>query len=344
MMPTTTIDNDYTHHHDDTLSCIQAMRGQEDEVSTCINYLQFSYNNSVNVSSRTAMVTWCQQLQKKLKLSPETASFAISFFDRYLSSGKGKSRQALQDKYLFQLSAIVSFYISVKLYETTELTVDTLVKICKGCYAKPDIIETEEEILFALDYRLATPLPIHFVKEYIKMLPPEVDTNVILDECKERIGDTEMDMYYTFCKASVVGLSCLLNVLVKKNLLSSTQRQVFYLQLSKTVDIIGVMEVQKRGVQGTKQEVDVSKQVSEKSNIESKAKLTAITIRQMLDDQKKEIRSMLEDQTNDIKQMLDKQTITKEAEEKIKAKEDMKQIVAEYSEAKDEHGCYARCA
>ena len=53
---------------------------------------------------------------------------------------------------------------------------------------------------------------------------------------------------------------------------------------------------------------------------------------------------MLEDQTNDIKQMLDKQTITKEAEERIKAKEDMKQIVAEYSEAKDEHGCYARCA
>ena len=288
MMPTTTIDNDYTHHHDDTLSCIQAMRGQGDEVSTCINYLQFSYNNSVNVSSRTAMVTWCQQLQKKLKLSPETASFAISFFDRYLSSGKGKSRQALQDKYLFQLSAIVSFYISIKLYEKTELTVDTLVKICKGYYAKADIIETEEEILFSLDYHLATPLPIHFVKEYIKMLPSEVDTTSILDECKERIKDTEKDLYYTFCKPSVAGASFLLDVFVNKNLLSSTQRQEFYLQLSKTVDIIGVMEVQKREVQGTKQG-DVSKQVSKKSNVESKAKSTAIIIRQMLDDQKKEI-------------------------------------------------------
>ena len=63
----------------------------------------------------------------------------------------------------------------------------------------------------------------------------------------------------------------------------------------------------------------------------------------MLDDQKNEIRTMLEDQTKDIKQVLDKQTITKEAEES-KAKENTKQIAAEYSEAKDEHGCYARCA
>ena len=54
---------------------------------------------------------------------------------------------------------------------------------------------------------------------------------------------------------------------------------------------------------------------------------------------------MFEDQTNDIKQMLDKQTITKEAEGRIKAKEEnAKQNAAEYSEAKDEHGCYARCA
>ena len=282
MMPTTTIDNDNNRGHDDFLACIQAMRKQEEEVSTCINYLQFSYNNSVDVNSRTAMVTWCQQLQKKLKLSPETASFAISFFDRYLSSSKGKSRQALQDKYQFQLSAIVSFYISVKLYEKMELTVDTLVKICKGYYAKADIAETEEEILFALDYRLATPLPIHFVKEYIKMLPSleVMDTNLILDECKERIKDTEKDLYYTFCKPSVVGAYCILNVLLNKNLLSSSQRQAFYLQLSKTVDIVGVMEVQKREFQGTKQEVDISRQVSKKSNVESKVKSTASVINQ----------------------------------------------------------------
>ena len=45
MMPP--VDNDYT---DDTLACIQAMRRQEDEVSTCINYLQFSYNKSVDMN------------------------------------------------------------------------------------------------------------------------------------------------------------------------------------------------------------------------------------------------------------------------------------------------------
>ena len=108
-----------------------------------------------------------------------------------------------------------------------------------------------------MDYCLATPLPIHFVKEYITMLPSEIDTSDILDECKKRIEDTEKDIYYTFCKPSVVGVCCILNVLVNKNLLSSSQRREFYLRLSKTIDIIGVMEVQKREFQGTKQ-VDVS--------------------------------------------------------------------------------------
>ena len=74
---------------------------------------------------------------------------------------------------------------------------------------------------------------------------------------------------------------------MNKNLLSSSQRQVFYLQLSKTVDIIEVMEVQKREVQGTKQVVDVSKQMSEKSNIKSKAKSTASVIHQ--DDKSHEV-------------------------------------------------------
>ena len=54
---------------------------------------------------------------------------------------------------------------------------------------------------------------------------------------------------------------------------------------------------------------------------------------------------MLEDQTKDIKQMIETQSTLKEAEKMIKAKaKNTKQTAAEYSEAKDEHGCYARCA
>ena len=107
-----TKDTNSNANDEDTLSIIHAMRTQEDEVSPCYHYLQRS--SVIDEKDRTSMVNWCQRSGTALKLSPETVWIAISFFDRYLSSGKGKSSAALQDKYTFQLVAITSFYIAVK--------------------------------------------------------------------------------------------------------------------------------------------------------------------------------------------------------------------------------------
>jgi hypothetical protein len=174
--------NTTNNTQDETLSVIASMRSQEDEVATCYNYLQRSTNHTIDDSCRTSMITWCQQVQRALKLSPETVWIATSFFDRYLSSGKGKSNAALQDKYKFQLAAITSFYISVKLYEDVELSISTLAKLCKGYYKDNDIIECEEDILFALNFRLATPTAMDFVQHYLKLLPSEMNTSSVIKD------------------------------------------------------------------------------------------------------------------------------------------------------------------
>ena len=67
-----------------------------------------------------------------------------------------------------------------------------------------------------------------------------------------------------------------------------------------------------------------------------------LTIRQMLDDQKKDIRFMLEDQTNDIKQMLGKHPGNAGERSRKKAVEDS--YFGERETTNDESGCYARCA
>ena len=105
---------------ENNLACLKAMCSQEDAIATC-NYLKLSPNNIIDEKCRTAMVGWCQQIAMKLNLRPNTLWIAISFFDRYLSSGKGRSRAALRDKYVFQLAATTTFYIAVKLYEDFEI-------------------------------------------------------------------------------------------------------------------------------------------------------------------------------------------------------------------------------
>lgn len=114
---------------ENNLACLKAMCSQEDAIATC-NYLKLSPNNIIDEKCRTAMVGWCQQIAMKLNLRPNTLWIAISFFDRYLSSGKGRSRAALRDKYVFQLAAITTFYIAVKLVSIPRKTFYFLKWIC----------------------------------------------------------------------------------------------------------------------------------------------------------------------------------------------------------------------
>jgi len=262
------------NNDDKNLSTIDALRRQEDDVSICINFINLSTNNEITETCRTSMVVYLQKIGKALKLSPETVWIAISFFDRYLSSGKGKSNDALQDKYKFQLVAISSFYIAVKLYEQVELSVDTLAKLCKGYYAKEDILQSEEDILFALDFRLTTPTPMEFIRHYIHLLPSDIIDNKLLKECEKRVEYTSTDIYFTFCKPSCVGASILTSILLDQNVMSSTERQTLYLKLAKMTDLIEVMECQKKLATGMA--VSIPHVSSVKKSISSKVATTPV--------------------------------------------------------------------
>lgn len=241
------------NNNTDFLSRIEAMRAQEDATSSCYNYLESS-SRGINLASRTSMVQWCQQVQKALKLSSETSWIAISFFDRYLSSGKGRSQQALQDRYKFQLAAVTSFYTAVKMNETRELNAVTLAKLCQGYYKVSDILSMEEDILFALDWRVSNShTPMEFVRQLIELLPVKYNSSIsdsLLEACRNHMDHTITDFYFTFCKPSVVGASCLASVLTQADILSTSERQAFWLQLTDLTDLIGVMEAQSKLLQG----------------------------------------------------------------------------------------------
>lgn len=233
-----------SNHTDEVFDRLEAMRAQEDATSTCYNYLKRS-RQDIDQTCRTSMITWCQQVQKALRFSPETVWLATSFFDRYLSSGKGNSRAALQDRYEFQLAAVASFYTAVKINESKVLNVATLAKMCQGYYEVSDILSVEEDILFALDWRVSNShTPMEFVRQLIEILPVKPDG--LEEACQRNMDRTGTNFYFTFCKPSVVGASCLASALTEGDILNSTQRQAFWLQLADITDLMGVMEAQSK--------------------------------------------------------------------------------------------------
>ena len=103
---------------------INAMRASEERYARCQNYFAYcSESSDVDASCRKAMANWCFQVADTLSFSHETVGLAMSFFDRYLSSRRGKSQEALDSRNMFQLAAITCFYTAVKTYEPVELGV-----------------------------------------------------------------------------------------------------------------------------------------------------------------------------------------------------------------------------
>ena len=251
-----TMSNNGKDTTEDAMCRIKAMVAQEKSIR-CYNYFKqtaVQEKEEVDEFARKSMVVWSRQVGAALQLRPETVWVSTSLFDRYLSSGKGRSAEALGNRYQFQLAAITSFYLAVKIHEDkVEMSAETLAILCKNYYAVPDILSTEEDILFALDWRVATPTPMAFVRCLAELLPPTVTPSMLKDlikGTKQLVNETATDLYFAFCPPSVVGASCLVSALTTNDVLSPIDRHYFWLKLAKTIDIIDVMDTKSRLTEG----------------------------------------------------------------------------------------------
>merc|ERR1719203_2014631 len=185
------------------------------------------------------MVTWITQVQRTLSLSSETVWIAMSFFDRYLSSGKGNSQEVLGSKREFQLAAITSFYTAVKIYEPVVLGLDMLVQICRGTYTESDIISMENDILTALNWRVSCHTPMDFARHLLELLPAELsssDSEILLEGCQRNVDDAVTDIHFSCSTPSTLGISCLASALTTSRILSLVKKQKIWVRLSELCD------------------------------------------------------------------------------------------------------------
>jgi len=83
----------------------------------------------------------------------DVVSISLSYFDRYLS------RRASIDEALYQLVAMTSLYVAVKLHSTRKISVSSMSALSKGHF-RIDQIETMEVLLIrTLQWRLNPPTP-----------------------------------------------------------------------------------------------------------------------------------------------------------------------------------------
>ena len=149
---------------------------QEKEVYQCIDYLspdyqtgleqkayiQFQVNSSSLASSslsstssstsrsisemwRDKICEWTFKVIDHFEIKREVASISMNYLDRYLSIHT-------VDMKTFQLASMTSLFLAVKLYESTTLSVSSLIELSCGNFETEHITSMENSILWCVSY------------------------------------------------------------------------------------------------------------------------------------------------------------------------------------------------
>jgi len=208
------------------------MSEQERKTPRCQNY--FTSGSEIDELCRLAMVDWLATVAKTLGFSQDTVWIAMSLFDRFATCN-GKTGCVLKTKKSFQLAAIVAFYTAAKIYEPVTIGVDTLVKICRGTYTESDVTSMELEMLQALDWRVSSPQPIDFVRQILQLFPDSRSANII-----EQSASAHLDLKVreiSYCKPSVVAVSCLSSAIAETNVMPAKDMHTFWNQLAEILNL-----------------------------------------------------------------------------------------------------------
>lgn len=66
-----------------------------------------------------------------------------------------------------ELAAITALFLAIK-YESRSMTIDNIMHIFQYKFTKIQLIETEVDILNAINFKMGKPLPIDFLRKYTK--------------------------------------------------------------------------------------------------------------------------------------------------------------------------------
>lgn len=103
--------------------------------------------------------------------SRETVSIAISILDRFMATPQGHA--AIINGEEFQLAAMTSLYIAVKIHEPEIMSASLISTLSRGAHTTKNVERMEQKILHAVRWRVNPPTSLSFVRQYIKLLPQE---------------------------------------------------------------------------------------------------------------------------------------------------------------------------
>lgn len=192
---------------------------------------------------RQQMFDWSVTVLDSFGIDREASAVAFNLLDRFLAAESSKGGPEItRDDY--QLYSMVCLYIAVKINEPypRKLSVQVLVDMSKDFYSKEVIESTEREVLEGLNWRLATPTAVSYVRLFQDLLAPSSapfpsTTRYHLQATAYTLTELAVgDAFFVSYPNSCVGLAALLLAANLEPTIDESQVHDFLLHTQSVVD------------------------------------------------------------------------------------------------------------
>lgn len=120
-------------------------------------------SSHINERMRTELVDWMANVHLRFRLSPETLYLSVNLFDRFMNENHASiSRSNMR------LVGAACILIGSKYEEIYPPEVQDLIHLTEQRYTKTQVLETENEILLALNFDITIPTAHTFLCRYLK--------------------------------------------------------------------------------------------------------------------------------------------------------------------------------
>lgn len=164
---------------------------REVELSPKINYTLSKSKAGVHYirpSVRAILIDWLVEVHEKFQCFPETLYLAINIMDRFLSENKVNTDR-------LQLLAVTALFIATKFEEIHLPKLAEYAYITDGAATKEDIKTAELYMLTRLDFEIAWPNPMNFLRRLSKADGYHTETRNI----------AKFILEYAFCSHHFIG-------------------------------------------------------------------------------------------------------------------------------------------
>lgn len=178
------------------------------DASVCSS-MTSSTSVGVNEVWREKICEWSYQVIDHFDFNREIVSVSLNYLDRYLNT-------RMVNKKIFQLAAMTSLYIAIKLYEPGTLKISSLIELSRGYFAIDHIATMEQTILRALSWHVHPPTPLCFTRHLLLLFPqnsPQIVMHEVMELSQFLTELSVCDFFFVSHKPSSIALAALLNAI-----------------------------------------------------------------------------------------------------------------------------------